>query len=95
MKKDKIYALIRGHGRFPVDMLRYDNCSPALESDSYAIINTFNDWSDYEIIVKKMVPRGYSDKFTVGRWESFGCTLEIVDSPYPTWSPFRPNRCVS
>ena len=82
MKKEIVYAVIRGNGQFPIDMLRYDNCSPATEFDSSIIMSSFNKWESYEVCVKKMVPRGYSDKFTEGRWESFGCTLELVDSPY-------------
>ena len=84
-----IYAVVKGHGRFPVDMLRYDSCSPASEHDSYAIVNTFEKYDDYEITVKKLCPRGClpkDNKFTVARWESFGCKLESVDSHLHTYN---------
>jgi hypothetical protein len=32
--------VVEGTGLFPVDMLRYDDCRPAGEEDSYAIIKS-------------------------------------------------------
>jgi len=80
--KEVIYAIVRGSGPFPVDMLRYDNCSPATEPDSSSIIMTFQGWDSWEICVKHINHRGMSNSFTLGRWKSFGCSLEMVDSPY-------------
>jgi hypothetical protein len=80
--KDILYAIIRGSGPFPVDMLRYDNCSPATESDSGSIVMTFQGWDSWEICVKRINYRGRVNSFTLGRWNSFGCSLEMVDSPY-------------
>jgi hypothetical protein len=81
-----IYAKITGTGHFPVDMLRYDLCSPATEEDSHLIENTFNIYAkNWVIFVKRplLERRKKTDQvFTYGRWQSFGCQIEEVDSPY-------------
>ena len=56
------YALFEGSGDFPIDMLRWDECYPAREADSYAIQSTGNRY----VIVSK---RG--GQFTLSRWRSF------------------------
>lgn len=58
-----------GHGRFPIDMLRYDQCWPLTEDDSYEIVNSL--WYDtlaqftVALVTNKKEP---TDK----RWISFG-----------------------
>ncbi len=63
---------------FPVDMLRYDSCYPATETDSNAIINSIITQSGGEIRVEKRVESKDKAFFTKARWESFGATLEIL-----------------
>lgn len=81
-----VYAKITGSGNFPIDMLRYDSCCPATEEDSYAIGNTLNNYEkNWVVFVKKILlerRRKNSSVFTEGRWQSFGCQIEEVDSPY-------------
>lgn len=75
------YAIIQGRGEFPMDMLRYDSCYPNSERDSMLIAGTFGRqfrgirperWS---ICVRS----ASENKWTVGRWESFG--VKITDVP--------------
>jgi hypothetical protein len=74
-------ATITGRGTFPVDMLRYDSAYPATETDAHDVERTFFDMSNtpYRIKVAK---RGTSktDTFTAGRWQSFGATVETIES---------------
>lgn len=46
---DIVYAKVMGSGEFPLDMLRYDGCSPATEEDSNLIRRTisqpYGNWS--------------------------------------------------
>lgn len=59
---------VRGSLPFPIDMLRYDACWPASESDSYAIYSSVAQHSDsaIDVIVRARQP------LTIGRWQSFG-----------------------
>lgn len=68
------YAIIQGKGSFPFDMLRYDSCYPNSERDSVLLEQTVRNgfvqgkldrWS---ICVKS----ASENKWTIGRWESFG-----------------------
>ena len=79
MMTRSVYAKITGRGEFPMDMLRYDSCSPATESDSYLIARTFHDFDKWEIFVKCRPLEKKRSPWTVGRWESFGCKIEEVD----------------
>lgn len=79
-----VYGMVMGNGEFPIDMLRYDACSPAKESDSGLIAESFRNYGKWTIFVKKtLLERRKKDSkiFTVGRWESFGCKITEVDSP--------------
>lgn len=62
---------------FPIDMLRYDNCTPDTEQDSLKISSTFDAVNASEKIVK--VTMRTNDRFvpTIGRWESFGWKISI------------------
>lgn len=74
-------ATVTGRGRFPLDMLRYDSCFPASESDAYKIEATYEEYSKWSIRIAKptrnLVVVGGKDDFTIARWESFGCKIEI------------------
>lgn len=88
-----VYGMVMGSGEFPVDMLRYDSCSPAKETDSGLIAGTFLNYDKWTIFVKKNLSerRGKSDKiFTNARWESFGCRITEVESPYNQQLNFFP-----
>jgi|688.fasta_scaffold68742_5 hypothetical protein len=80
-----IYARISGRGEFPVDMLRRDLCSPATEEDSGLISSTFKSFDKWVIFVKRPLlerRRKNDPVFTIGRWNSFGCEIVEVSSPY-------------
>ena len=87
-----VYAKVMGSGRFPVDMLRYDTCSPATEQDSGIIEQTLNQQrslkdNNWAVFVKKILierRRKNEPVFTVGRWISFSCIIQEVDSPHGT-----------
>jgi len=57
-----------GRGRFPMDMLRYDRCSPKTESDSNTACNQdkFRD-----VTVVRHTP-GAKPVWNFDRWASFG-----------------------
>ncbi len=71
------YLLVKGRGRFPTDMLRYDSCCPATESDSYEVDR------ERDVIFSSTVRTILLRRFTlepnreptVGRWNSFGWTI--------------------
>ncbi len=87
---DIVYAKVMGSGEFPIDMLRYDCCSPATEEDSNLITRTlrhdrFADGgaTNWVIMVKKVLRernRRNPRLFTVGRWNSFGCAINETDN---------------
>lgn len=56
---------VAGVGAFPIDMLRYDGCTPEREQDSYSIANSFREHAAHT--VKLRGPR----EPTNDRWESF------------------------
>lgn len=67
------YAIIQGKGEFPMDMLRYDSCCPNSERDSMLIADTFGRLRNgrWSICVRS----ASENKWTVGRWESFGVKI--------------------
>ena len=81
------YAIIQGKGEFPMDMLRYDSCFPNSERDSMLIAGTFGrlrnetPWGreDFNGRWSICVRSASENKWTVGRWESFG--VKITDVP--------------
>jgi hypothetical protein len=81
-KMYKTTAAITGSGRFPIDMLRYDKAFPDTEQEAGLIINTFDYPDPWKIRVATYHTRRLSGvpAFTHGRWESFGCAVEIIDS---------------
>lgn len=69
--------------RFPIDMLRYDRCTPATESDSHSIEDSFDSRDVRGPIGKREVGiskysehKDWDKAFTTDRWKSFGCTLK-------------------
>lgn len=91
MATEIVYAKIMGSGEFPLDMLRYDSCSPATEEDSGIIRSTF-DWhrsnltdGNWVVLVKKVLRekrRKNDNVFTAGRWNSFGCSVQEVENVF-------------
>ena len=83
MASEIVFAKINGSGDFPMDMLRYDSCSPATEADSYLIANTFRDFGRWEIYVRRTSRVTKAERkrdpladWTVGRWNSFNVRIE-------------------
>lgn len=69
-------AKVKGSGSFPMDMLRYDQCFPATEDDSYEMTRAS---SVREITVKAWSDRPFS-AFTPARWHSFTWSLEHLET---------------
>lgn len=68
--------VVTGTGTFPIDMLRYDRCFPASESDSHVIDVTRTP--GYRGDARKTVTLQMADpkrQPTEARWESFGWTV--------------------
>ena len=79
----KIYSQHRGRIKFPIDMLRYDSCYPAKETDSHFLKKltdeqqVFNNKKHWVVVVAKKVPeKAKAPHFTNKRWESFKCFVE-------------------
>ena len=92
MAGEMVIAKISGRGEFPMDMMRYDSCSPASEADSYLILDTVRDkpFGRWEIYVKRVTRTTKAERkknpmadWTVGRWESFGVKIELFDCSVP------------
>lgn len=75
----QVEVIVVGSGHFPLDMLRYDSCFPASESDAYLIERTFNEYGYWRIRVAKRVSKAYKswrEHWSVPRWSSFNASLE-------------------
>lgn len=69
MKTTKPYIFeVRGRGHFPLDMLRYDECTPLREGDSLQMNESFFSRSSRDITLTSSKKYGP----TKGRWNSFG-----------------------
>jgi hypothetical protein len=73
------YAIVIGSGPFPIDMLRYDCCSPATEEDSHIIERSMEGWKKWEVCVKCDLK---NREWTAGRWQSFGCSIFPMEKGY-------------
>ena len=66
--------ILERHAVFPMDMLRYDQCSPASETDSAIIVRSVQYLNTTRSVA--FVRREYSTSsgrvWTFERWESFG-----------------------
>lgn len=65
---------VRGSGRFPFDMLRYDACIPASEAMSYAL-----NHEDDRTIELVMFALEKSKLPNIDRWRSLGWTVTAVE----------------
>ena len=72
--KTKTFWVV-GSGLFPFDMLRYDHCFPYTETDSGVIEKTTHRHSRSGP-VSVMLETASPNAPTVGRWESFGWTVD-------------------
>lgn len=66
---------VEGWGNFPIDMLRYDNCRPYSEQDSYKIQDSYIARSAHRKV--KLICFNAFQEPAVGRWESFGWRVAI------------------
>ena len=72
---------IPDHGRFPVDMLRYDQCYPCGEQDSSRIEASLaaRTAAPFAVCVERVTTaRDWNAAFTRERWESFGARIHVV-----------------
>lgn len=78
-------AKVSGRGEFPIDMLRRDSCSPATETDSMLISQTFKQYGYWEIYVKvRPLSNAKShNPWTNDRWTSFGVRFEPITESCP------------
>lgn len=79
MSKTKLYttyAVVKGRGMFPFDMLRYDACYPNSQEDSSEMAYYPGD-NGYRVVVLARKDSKISD-WTPGRWASFGWSVEGV-----------------
>ena len=76
-------ARITWRGTFPVDMLRYDRCSPLKAEDAVAIASSLDHTvlrSDGEQVIHVVKFDHRKDPvvvWTVHRWKSFGAQVEV------------------
>lgn len=71
---------VEGKGAFPIDMLRYDDCTPAREIDAGKISRSVDlvAWKDpVQVNLHRFSVDG--KRATAARWESFGWTV-VADS---------------
>lgn len=77
MTKKMYKWLVSGFTRFPIDMLRYDECFPLTESDSGVIAHTLEvsrrTTGPFEVQVGS-----YSRTPSNERWKSFGWKVKLV-----------------
>jgi hypothetical protein len=74
---------------FPIDMLRYDRCSPATETSANKIENSIHEYGanvirPLVVYVEKMHsgsnPQRERGIWTIDRWRAYGCEVEYVDA---------------
>lgn len=79
MKNQTCSFTVSGVGRFPFDMLRYDQCAPIFPDDARNIGSTGTgpgSRRDIRLNSTKTYP-------TTGRWESFGWNVTEIEGHYP------------
>jgi hypothetical protein len=80
MTREKMYitkVIVKGKGRFPLDMLRYDNCVPESSMDAAKMEDAYQNSGD----AREVVLRRYSvnpGPPTIARWSSFLWTVVQV-----------------
>lgn len=60
---------VEGAGPFPLDMLRYDRCTPDTEADALRAQDTHG--GRRKVVLQRLIDSPFWVP-TVGRWESFG-----------------------
>lgn len=71
-------AKVQGRGTFPIDMLRYDRCSPFRESDSAMMDGHQGERTVEVIAIREGANRNANYRpFCAERWQSFG--WRIID----------------
>ena len=63
--------VVSGKGTFPLDMLRYDGCSPAFEGQ----VHMLDELANYKLEVRSIVVKRFTCQmadWTPDRWASFG-----------------------
>jgi len=67
---------VEGQGRFPIDMLRYDSCYPASESESCKLSESVEN-GGLAVRRVELACRNDRERWTpmAARWESFGWTV--------------------
>jgi len=77
MKQKRLIVTVQGAGDIPIDMLRYDRCTPEHETDSGLIARSFFPSAFSPGEKNTQINLLYVDREpTEGRWKSFG--WEIV-----------------
>ncbi len=74
---------VEGEGPFPIDMLRYDNCTPATEVDARKISRSLglDAWEKpMQVNLYRFSIEG--QRATAARWEGFAWTI-VSDSGTP------------
>ena len=78
-KLNRLEVKVRGSGRFPLDMLRYDRLAPESEEDSALICKSWGEYSPEPFTVSLVGWQCKGDSFpssvTVGRWNSFSWSV--------------------
>ncbi len=87
IKGDKIDALkyqhfakvtVKPFSSFPIDMLRYDRCTPNRQLDSSQINASFEQRDKPIIVVVRCISENAKEPWTTDRWKSFGAEIEPV-----------------
>jgi hypothetical protein len=66
---------VTGYGRFPLDMLRYDRCTPARQEDVRKIEDTLRRYAAAPAVIEL---RRHADRcIETRRWASFGWTVTV------------------
>lgn len=70
-KHRRIWGVVRGVGAFPTDMLRFDRCYPATQSDAV----TIDEGTSLRFVMIQADRDPGQQGFTPMRWISFGWEL--------------------
>jgi hypothetical protein len=69
---------VAGSGRFPLDMLRYDQCTPRTGGDASAIYGS-DDGMEFRVVNLYMYSAAGAIRPEIARWESFGWYVLTTD----------------
>lgn len=70
---------VQGTGNFPIDMLRYDSCFPASETESHKITASFQEHGPHKIRLARYRQSDMRAEPHYERWKSF-CWEVVRDS---------------